>query len=67
MATEPLEMHDLLTSTGDILGFDIVARYPGAIFYGSGGYHSQLAGNVWNSRCAEAAGVPANCDERVLV
>ncbi len=34
----------------DILGFDIATRYPGASFYGSGGYHHQLAGNVWNSR-----------------
>lgn len=36
----------------DVLGFDIAARYPGASFYGSGGYHHQLAGNVWNSRGA---------------
>jgi len=36
----------------DVLGFDIAARYPGASFYGSGGYHHQLAGNVWNSRRA---------------
>lgn len=34
----------------EILGFDIATRYPGASFYGSGGYHHQLAGNVWNSR-----------------
>ncbi len=38
----------------DILGLDIAARYPGASFYGSGGYHHQLAGNVWNSRGAGA-------------
>ena len=36
----------------DILGFDITTRYPGASFYGSGGYHHQLAANVWNSRGA---------------
>ncbi|MRX49512.1 VOC family protein [Paracoccus sp. S-4012] len=36
----------------DILGFDIATRYPGASFYGSGGYHHQLAGNVWHSRNA---------------
>ena len=36
----------------DVLGFDIAARYPGASFFGSGGYHHQLAGNVWNSRSA---------------
>lgn len=35
-----------------ILGLDIATRYPGASFYGSGGYHHQLAGNVWNSRRA---------------
>ena len=34
----------------DVLGLDIAARYPGASFYGSGGYHHQLAGNIWNSR-----------------
>jgi len=34
----------------DVLGLDIAARYPGASFYGSGGYHPQLAGNIWNSR-----------------
>lgn len=36
----------------NVLGFDITARYPGASFYGTGGYHHQLAGNVWNSRRA---------------
>jgi catechol 2,3-dioxygenase len=35
-----------------VLGFDIATRYPGASFYGSGGYHHQLAGNAWNSRRA---------------
>ena len=83
MATDPLDVQDLLASSGnsawhgfpeggsighvhlqvgdtepadrfyrDVLGFDIAARYPGASFYGSGGYHHQLAGNVWNSRRA---------------
>ncbi len=37
-----------------ILGFDIASRYPGASFFGSGGYHHHLAGNVWNSRRAGA-------------
>ncbi len=36
----------------ELLGFDIMCRYPGASFYGSGGYHHQLAGNIWNSRGA---------------
>lgn len=35
-----------------VLGLDIATRYPGASLYGSGGYHHQLAGNVWNSRRA---------------
>jgi len=34
------------------LGFDRMADYPGAKFFGSGGYHHQLAGNVWHSRGA---------------
>lgn len=34
------------------LGFAITAHYPGAAFYGSGGYHHHLATNVWNSRGA---------------
>ena len=36
----------------DVLGFDVSAHYPGASFFGSGGYHHQLAGNVWGSRGA---------------
>ncbi len=36
----------------DVLGFEVTVDYPGASFYGSGGYHHQLAGNVWNSRGA---------------
>ncbi len=36
----------------DILGLDITNRYPGALFFGSGGYHHQLAANVWDSRYA---------------
>ena len=36
----------------DVLGFDIACRYPGASFYGAGGYHHQIAANIWNSRNA---------------
>lgn len=36
----------------DVLGFEVTCRYPGARFFGSGGYHHQLAANVWNSRGA---------------
>lgn len=35
-----------------LLGFDVMCRYPGALFLGSGGHHHQLAGNIWNSRGA---------------
>ena len=50
-----LQVGDTATADGfyrDVLGLEITARYPGASFYGSGGYHHQLAGNVWNSRGA---------------
>jgi catechol 2,3-dioxygenase len=35
-----------------VLGLEVTTRYPGASFYGSGGYHHHLAGNIWNSRNA---------------
>ncbi len=35
-----------------VLGTDITAHYPGASFYGAGGYHHQLATNIWSSRGA---------------
>lgn len=28
-------------------GFDVMAHSPGALFWGSGGYHHQLATNIW--------------------
>lgn len=37
---------------GGVLGFEVTCRYPGASFFGAGGYHHQLAGNIWNSRGA---------------
>ena len=40
-----------------VLGFDIMCRYPGALFLGSGDYHHQLAGNIWNSQ-----GAPVRAD-----
>lgn len=36
----------------EILGFDVACRYPGANFFGSGGYHHQIAANIWSSRGA---------------
>ncbi len=50
-----LQVGDLADADGfyqGLLGFQIMTRYPGASFYGSGGYHHQLAGNIWNSRGA---------------
>jgi len=41
------------------LGLPVMARYPGAAFYGSGGYHHHIATNVWNSRGAEVRGYPS--------
>lgn len=43
----------------DTLGLPVMAHYPGAAFYGSGGYHHHLATNVWNSRGAGRRGFPA--------
>lgn len=34
---------------GALLGFDVTARYPGGSFFGTGGYHHQLAANTWRS------------------
>lgn len=44
---------------GELLGLDVMARLAGASFYGSGGYHHQLAGNVWHSRGAPLRTEPA--------
>lgn len=37
---------------GGVLGLPIMAHYPGAAFFGAGGYHHHLAANIWNSRGA---------------
>jgi len=36
----------------ELLGLEIMTRYPGASFYASGGYHHHIAANIWNSRGA---------------
>lgn len=36
------------------LGLEVACRYPGATFFGSGGYHHHVAGNIWRSRGAPA-------------
>ncbi|MFC0284337.1 VOC family protein [Camelimonas abortus] len=41
-----------------VAGLDVTCRYPGAVFLASGGYHHQVAANVWNSRGAPAPARP---------
>lgn len=36
------------------LGFDLMTRYPGALFMSSGGYHHHLGLNIWNGEGASA-------------
>ena len=49
---------------GEALGFDrIVWSYPGALFFGAGGYHHHLGTNVW----AGPGAPPAGEDEARLV
>ncbi|MBW6421189.1 VOC family protein [Rhizobium sp. XQZ8] len=38
----------------DVLGLKVMARYPGASFFATGGYHHHIAANIWNSRGAQA-------------
>ena len=40
----------------DLLGFELMVRYPGASFLASGGYHHHIAGNIWGSRGAGRRG-----------
>jgi catechol 2,3-dioxygenase len=39
----------------DLLGFDIVARMPTALFISAGGYHHHIGMNTWHSRGATSA------------
>lgn len=48
-----LQVSDIPQADGffrDVLGLDIMARYPGASFFASGKYHHHVAANIWNSR-----------------
>ncbi|HEX2147606.1 MAG TPA: VOC family protein, partial [Pseudorhizobium sp.] len=36
----------------DVMGLKVMARYPGASFFATGGYHHHVAANIWNSRNA---------------
>lgn len=40
----------------DVLGLKVMARYPGASFFATGGYHHHIAANIWNSRGAGIRG-----------
>ena len=37
---------------GETLGMALTVRYPGANFFGAGGYHHHFGTNIWNSRGA---------------
>jgi catechol 2,3-dioxygenase len=39
----------------DVLGFDIMARMPSALFVSAGGYHHHIGLNTWHSRGASPA------------
>lgn len=39
----------------DVLGFDIVASMPSALFISAGGYHHHIGMNIWHSRSASPA------------
>jgi catechol 2,3-dioxygenase len=39
----------------DALGFDVTARWPGALFVSAGGYHHHVGLNTWQSRGAPPA------------
>lgn len=39
----------------DVLGFDIVAQMPSALFLSAGGYHHHIGANIWHSRGAQPA------------
>ncbi|KKM80920.1 hypothetical protein LCGC14_1335050 [marine sediment metagenome] len=43
----------------ETLGFALTKRYPGAAFFGSGGYHHHLAANIWASDGAGPRDLPA--------
>ncbi|MBO9470888.1 VOC family protein [Endozoicomonas sp. G2_2] len=50
-----LQVGDTVTAESfyrDGLGFAVTHRRPGATFFATGGYHHQLAANVWNSQGA---------------
>ncbi|MCX5763376.1 MAG: VOC family protein [Gemmatimonadetes bacterium] len=48
----------------DAMGFDLMVwSYPGALFFGAGGYHHHVGTNIWGA----AGASPARADEAALV
>lgn len=43
----------------DVLGFDVVSRFPGAVFVSAGGYHHHIGLNAWESRGGQAPVSPS--------
>jgi len=53
-----LQVGDIETAAAfysDVLGFDIVAKMPSALFVSAGGYHHHIGMNIWHSRGAKPA------------
>lgn len=53
-----LQVTDILETArfySEILGFDVVAKMPSALFMSAGGYHHHIGANVWHSRGTEPA------------
>ncbi len=44
-----------------VLGFDVTARMPGALFVSAGGYHHHIGMNTWQSRRGQPPGQPSTC------
>ena len=43
----------------NLLGFDVTARMPGALFLSAGGYHHHLGMNTWQSRAGHPPAEPS--------
>lgn len=48
-------LEDAETFYKDVLGFQLMTRYPGALFMASGGYHHHIGLNIWNGEGAPPA------------
>lgn len=53
-----LQVHDISDSSRfyhQLLGFDVMASMPSALFFAAGGYHHHIGMNVWHSKGASSA------------